>query len=151
MPSFSQCLAEASQYLSAERIAEITRLYDAGRADGADAASAASAAVREAMAKTEAAHGEIDAAVKEGRPLFVDEAQNAADSPGAAAEQQAGDMRMAQIRQQFPDLQVQLDGMDAPMLLDDFLAAVKAEADELGADAPLMQVAAECALLLGNG
>jgi hypothetical protein len=59
-------------------------------------------------------------------------------------------MRLAQIRAQFPDLMVQLDGMAAPMRLDDFLAAVKAEADELAADAPLMQVAAECALLNGT-
>lgn len=75
----------------------------------------------------------------------------AAATPGASAEQGAAAGRLAQIRQQFPDLRVQLDGMDAPMRLDDFLAAVKAEADELGADAPLMQVAAECALLNGAG
>lgn len=84
-------------------------------------------------------------------PTAVAEKGAASATPGASAEQGAAAARIAQIRQQFPDLQVQLDGMDAPMRLDDFLAAVKAEADELGADAPLMQVAAECALLLGNG
>jgi hypothetical protein len=146
MPSFAKCLSEAAPYLSAARIAEITRAYEAGRAEGApDAASA----VREALARTDEAQAEIDAAVKEGRPLFADEAE-APETPGAQAEQQAGDMRLAQIRAQFPDLMVQLDGMAAPMRLDDFLAAVKAEADELAADAPLMQVAAECALLNGT-
>lgn len=79
------------------------------------------------------------------------DAASAVETPGVAAEQGAAAGRLAQIRQQFPDLQVQLDGMDAPMRLDDFLAAVKAEADELSADAPLMQVAAECALLNGAG
>ena len=44
---------------------------------------------------------------------------------------------------------VQIDGMDAPMRMDDFLKAVKAEADEMAADAPLMEVAAQCALLNG--
>ena len=43
-----------------------------------------------------------------------------------------------------------LDGMDKPMPLADFLAAVKAEADEMEADAPLMQVAAQCAILNGS-
>ena len=75
----------------------------------------------------------------------------AAATPGASAEQVAADARLAQVRAQFPDLQVQLDGMDAPMALDDFLTAVKAEADEIAADGPLMQVAAECALLNGAG
>ncbi|MBP6252576.1 MAG: hypothetical protein KA387_07465 [Rubrivivax sp.] len=79
------------------------------------------------------------------------DATGAVETPRASAEQGAAAGRLAQIRQQFPDLQVQLDGMDAPMRLDDFLAAVKAEADELSADAPLMQVAAECALLNGAG
>lgn len=35
------------------------------------------------------------------------------------------------------------------MRMDDFLAAAKAEADEMKADAPLMQLAAECALTFG--
>ena len=73
------------------------------------------------------------------------------ETPGASAEQAASAGRLQQVRAQFPDLMVQMDGMDAPMPLDEFLAAVKAEADDLAADAPLMQVAAECALLLGNG
>jgi len=36
------------------------------------------------------------------------------------------------------------------MRLEDFLAAVKAEADEMMADAPLVQAAAECALIHGT-
>lgn len=63
----------------------------------------------------------------------------------------ASEVALGLARQQFPDLTVQLDGMDAPMRLDDFMAAVKAEADELAADAPLMEVAAQCAIVNGTG
>jgi hypothetical protein len=42
-----------------------------------------------------------------------------------------------------------MDGMDAPMRLDDFLAAAKADAAERLADAPLLQRAAECAIING--
>jgi len=41
--------------------------------------------------------------------------------------------------------------MDKPMPVAEFLAAVKAEADDLQADAPLMQLAAECAILNSVG
>lgn len=57
--------------------------------------------------------------------------------------------RVTLAQQQFPDLQVMVDGMDRPMPVAEFLAAAKAEADDLAADGPLMQVAAECALLNG--
>lgn len=77
------------------------------------------------------------------------DATGAVETPGASAEQGAAAGRLAQIRQQFPDLQVHLDGMDAPMRLDAFLAAVKAEADEVAGDADLLAVAVECALVNG--
>lgn len=63
--------------------------------------------------------------------------------------------RLAEVSQQFPDLTVQMDGMDAPMKLSDFLDQVQREAmegtdlDIGGNDAPLMQVAASCFLLNG--
>jgi len=63
--------------------------------------------------------------------------------------------RLAEVSQQFPDLTVQMDGMDAPMRLSDFLDQVRREAmdgtdlDIGGNDAPLMQVAASCFLLNG--
>ena len=72
-----------------------------------------------------------------------------AATPGATAEAAAASARIEQLRAEFPDLTVMLDGMDAPMRLDDFLATVKAEADEMTADAPLLQVAAECAIING--
>lgn len=56
---------------------------------------------------------------------------------------------MEQIAAEYPDLMVQLDGMDSPMRLADVLAAVKAEADDMKLDGELMQAAAECALLNG--
>ncbi|QAZ38425.1 hypothetical protein C1M51_02755 [Methylibium sp. Pch-M] len=70
-------------------------------------------------------------------------------SPGQKAETGAANARLAEIERQYPDLQVMLDGMDKPMRLSDFLAAVKAETDAELADAPLYQLAAECALLNG--
>lgn len=77
-------------------------------------------------------------------------ATEAAASPAAAAETTAATSRIAQIEAQFPDLMVRMDGDEKARPLSEFLAAAKAEADEMAADAPLMQVAAECALLNGS-
>lgn len=74
---------------------------------------------------------------------------------GDAAEARLVEQRLSDIAQQFPDLTVQMDGMDQPVRLSEFLEQVKREAMEgtdadLGAnDAPLMQVAASCFLLNG--
>lgn len=74
---------------------------------------------------------------------------------GNAAEAGLVAQRLAEVQQQFPDLTVQMDGMDKPMPLADFLAQVQREAmegsdfDLGGNDAPLMQVAATCFLLNG--
>jgi 2C-methyl-D-erythritol 2,4-cyclodiphosphate synthase len=67
-----------------------------------------------------------------------------------AAEAQAAAARLGEIQQQFPDLQVQLDGMDKPMRLSEFLESVRREADEMRADAPDFEVAANCFLLNGG-
>lgn len=80
--------------------------------------------------------------------MFGD-APTGADAVAGAAERAVMDSRMAMVADRFPDLQVQVDGMDASMPMADFMAAAKAEADELAANAPLVQVAAECALLNG--
>jgi hypothetical protein len=78
---------------------------------------------------------------------FFAQTKPAATEPGAAFDA-AAPARLDEIRLQYPDLMVQMDG-GAPMRMDDFLAAAKAEADELAADAPLMVKAAECALTFG--
>ncbi len=52
----------------------------------------------------------------------------------------------AEIARLSPDMMVQLEGMDKPMRLADAMEAVKAEAAKEAADAPLLQVAAECFL-----
>lgn len=91
-----------------------------------------------------------DAATAPGVPGTRPAAAEAAGlTPGASAETAAAAARIEGIRAQHPDLMVQIDGMDAPMRMDDFLKVVKAEADEMAADAPLMEVAAQCALLNG--
>lgn len=80
-------------------------------------------------------------------PAVVDPA---AGEPGAApaANPAAGhaDAQAAEISALSPDMMVQLEGMGAPMRLADALEAVKAEAAREAADAPLLQVAANCFL-----
>lgn len=71
-------------------------------------------------------------------------------SPAASSETAAALSRIAQIERDYPGLTVRMDGDEAARPLSEFLAAIKAEADEMEADAPLMQVAAECALLNGT-
>ena len=56
------------------------------------------------------------------------------------------DAQAAEIAALSPDMLVQLEGMSAPMRLADALEAIKAEAARDAADAPLMQVAANCFL-----
>ena len=78
-------------------------------------------------------------------------AQAARLSPGESAEAGAVAARLERVRADFPDLMVRMDGDEAPRPLAEFLAAAQREADEMLADAPLMQVAAECAILNGTG
>lgn len=82
--------------------------------------------------------------------MFGD-APTGADAVAGAAEQAVMDSRLSMAAEKFPALEVMVDGMDKPMPMAEFLSAAKAEADELAADAPLMQIAAECALLNGLG
>lgn len=56
------------------------------------------------------------------------------------------DAQAAEIAKLSPDMMVQLEGMDAPVRLADALEAVKAEAARDAADAPLLEVAAQCFL-----
>ena len=80
-------------------------------------------------------------------------AESARPAPAAAkaglVEDAAATARVEQVRVEMPDLMVQLDGMDAPARMDELLAAVKAEAEDLLLDAELMQTAATCALSVG--
>ncbi|HJS34988.1 MAG TPA: transglycosylase SLT domain-containing protein, partial [Pseudoxanthomonas sp.] len=74
-------------------------------------------------------------------------AQPSAEAGAAPAAVMASvDAQAAEIAKLSPDMMVQLEGMDAPVRLADALEAVKAEAARDTADAPLLQVAAECFL-----
>jgi hypothetical protein len=108
----------------------------ARRATPVERAPARSAEPAQAPADTAAA----------GRPAEV---ETGGLTDGQKVEAESADARIEALRAEFPDMEVMLDGMDGPMKLDDFLASVKAEADEMVADAPLMKVAAECAILNG--
>ena len=85
--------------------------------------------------------------------------RGAGDAPTAAGAAEQSKEAMTPEQQQArlvdtlaatrPDMLVMLDGMDRPMPLTEFLAAVRAEADEMLADAPLVELAAQCALVNG--
>lgn len=66
---------------------------------------------------------------------------------GAAAAAASIDAQATQIAKLAPDMLVQFEGMDKPMKLAEALEAVKREAEADAAEAPLLQVAAECALM----
>lgn len=103
------------------------------------------------------------ATTAETTPAAGGAAAAAADLPGAGgAAAQAGRVtaqgdqavaaqRLAEVKAQFPDLQVFMDGMEKPMPMADFLAAVQREADAEVAGAPDLMDAATCALLNGTG
>lgn len=85
-------------------------------------------------------------------PTFRQEAP-AVSKPAANQVEQAArrtEARVIQIQAERPDLMVRMDGMDAPVRLSEFLATVKAEADEMAADAPLFELVAQCALVNGS-
>ncbi len=146
MPSFTTCLRQAAQYLPPEQVAAMTRRAAELRAEGVEGMEAARRAVQETHTERKGKLAEIEQAMKDGATLY--EAEPPATEAGKA-EAAAAPTRMDALVQERPDMLVQLDGMDQPMRLADFVAAVKAEADEMAADAPLFQVAAECALLNG--
>jgi hypothetical protein len=109
-----------------------------------DAQAGGAAAAADAGAGAPA--GRLQAEDRPGvRPGSQQEPSGRVAAPGIAG----FDARLSDISRQFPDLAVQLDGMERPMPLAEFMATVRAEADELAADAPLVQVAAECALVNG--
>lgn len=108
---------------------------DAGRAAGQPAASIDSRAAN-------------DQGAPAGR---ADRRSGRASSADAPANHAAASLnQLADIQAQHPDLAVMLDGMDAPMRLSDFLDKVQREADADVADAPLYQLAAECAIVNGT-
>ncbi|WKB53024.1 hypothetical protein [Eleftheria terrae] len=69
-----------------------------------------------------------------------------AESRPAAAAQDADAARFAEIEAAHGEMLVMLEGMDSPKPLSEVMAAVRAEAAAEAADAPLLQVAAQCFL-----
>lgn len=180
MPSLTTCLRKAGDLLPASDRAEIQAAAQALREGGLKPAEAARAAVADHLARAQQAldeaQGRFDAGGKPGQGATPESLAQTADavrtsSPDLAAQIDRllgrGDQQrapepvapaipgespqIAAVRAQFPDLMVQMDGMEKPMPMAEFLAAAKAEADDLAADAPLMQVAAECGLMNGLG
>lgn len=121
----------------------VQEVIDRDAARPATTAQPARAEAPRGAGAADAASGAADP----GRPAAGVEAARL--TPGDQVEAAAAPSRMAQLQAERPDMLVMLDGMDQPMRLDEFLAAVRAEADEMQADAPLMQTLAECAIING--
>ena len=94
------------------------------------------------LRKSQAGLKDVETARTEGRTLYE-------PAPEQAAEVAANPSRVEEVTRQFPDMMVKMDDMDEAMPASEFIAMAKAEADDMVADAPLLQVAAECALLHG--
>lgn len=146
MASLTKCLQAAGELIPVETRAKITAAAEKLRKEGATTEEASRKAVAEVMGERQGALDEIDGAIKEGVTLYETPPP---DTPGGKAEAEAALPRVDPVARDFPDMMVKMDDMDAPMRVGDFLAAVKAEADEMAADAPLMELAAQCALING--
>lgn len=148
MPSLATCLAKAGAAFSQEDRAALMLAAQEFRRKGMDSASAERAALEQLDATLAGSLADAEALFAGGK-VEMTAAEIDAETPQKPGLDPAADPLVQQVAQQFPDLQVMLDGMDKPMPLVEFLNGVKAEADDLAADAPLMQVAAECLLVNG--
>lgn len=140
LPAFTQRIAEAVTTAQREAKAMGMTPPKATRAEVTPpAAAAADAQVRDNTAGAAARP-----------PQQADAAAPKGDGIPAPEETAANTARLAEIQQQMPDLEVMLDGMERPQKLSDFLASVQREADEMRADAPDFEVAANCFLTMGG-
>lgn len=149
MSSLTTCLRQAREFLSEDIHDGILKRAAELRANGSSADEAKMVATREALQQVRDARALVETAKAEGRSLYEPLPDDQQPKPPAQPEQPAMPPELAAVAQQFPDLVVQLDGMEAPMRLNEFLDAVRAESDEMMAEAPLYQLAAECALTNG--
>jgi hypothetical protein len=140
MASLTTCLKKAGDLLDPEDRAEILRMAGELRASGLSSAEAARGAIQARMA-------EVDRLIA-GGAADAPKAGEAQSKEGMTPEQQQAQM-VDTLTATRPDMMVMLDGMDKPMPLSEFMAAVRAEADEMLADAPLVELAAQCALVNG--
>lgn len=142
MGSLTSCLREAAEFLAPEQRAAILEAAARLRGEGMGVADADAAAVREVLGTVEGNLKEVETARAEGRTLYE-------PAPEQAAEVAAMPSRVDEVTREYPDLMVRMDDMDEAMPASEFIAKAKAEADEMEADAPLIQAAAECAILNG--
>lgn len=158
MASLTTCLKRAGEFLPAADRAAILAAAQQSRSGGMKAGEAGRAAV---MAQMDTVRAELAAAEQrlqdaEAGRVQPQPAAAEAVQPDQPSQQAPADSpqpprdRMEAVAMQFPDLQVIMDGMDAPMPMADFLATVQREADAARADAPDLLDAATCALL-NNG
>lgn len=108
-------------------------------------AGSAGAAARQRTEPTTTTGG-ADPQATQGIAADQQQASGGSSTSGAQAAAASVDAQAAEIARLSPDMMVQLEGMEQPMRLADALEAVRREADAEAADAPLLQVAAECFL-----
>lgn len=143
--------AAETQKTIAQLDSQIARVRSDRAAVDAPTPKPGALAVRQAVAELPGAKpaevAESAPVAQKPSPAVVDPA---AGEPGTApaANPAAGhaDAQAAEIAALSPDMMVQLEGMATPMRVADALEAVKAEAARESADAPLLQVAANCFL-----
>jgi hypothetical protein len=145
MPSLTTCLRQAGNLISPELRAAILRRAEELRGQGLPEPDVAKRAAAEVQAERQGALQEVETAMRDGATLY----DTTPETPAAEAEATAALSRIEQVQRDMPELMVRMDDMDAPLPVAEFLAQVQREADEMAADAPLMQVAAECALMNG--
>ena len=146
MASLTECLGQAGKLIADDVRASIHKAAGEYRQHGLAPNEAARKAIQDHLMETQAGLKEVEPALQSGATLY--EAEKPA-TDGAKAEQEAAGARIDQVLREYPDLMVKAEDTGESMSAADFMAQAKAEADEIAADAPLMQIAAECAILNG--
>lgn len=147
----------------------IDQVADGARADVSDIAPAGARITEEMAGRLRTVQRALDeiapaekAPTKAAMQAMLDEAALAkADTKPAGPAQAAGDAGKSEavgidraamdLEARMPDLQVQLDGMDAPMKVSELMAKVRDEAKLEGKEASLLEVAAQCFLRSAAG
>jgi hypothetical protein len=140
--AYAQRIAEASRLIDAEAPKTMEATLDAPTPRGTDAPPPP--ATQPPRADAPGAQGAGPAAAEPAPARTGDTA-----APAGLVDEAAG-ARVAQLELEQPGLMVMLDGMESPRPLSEVMATVKAEADELRLDGDLMELAAQCALSVGN-
>ena len=157
MPSLTVCLSRAGDLLPPDvRAAILRRVEELRKEGGTDEPTMARRAIADVQAQQQASRQEVESAMRDGRTLYEPAAprEEGEGSAGAAPTDKAlateMDQAAAQLEAMNPEMPIMVDGMDAPIPLREYMAQVRNEAAADLADAPLLEVAAACAIRTGT-